>query len=70
MYFIDFAAKYGLEYIVIDAGWYQPGDLLTQIPAMDMPALVQYGVSKHVGIISVDIVGPAGQAVDARDGAV
>src|SRR5207249_1498510 len=32
-YFIDFAAKYGLEYVVIDAGWYRPGDLLSPQPA-------------------------------------
>lgn len=50
-YFIDFAGKYGLEYVVIDAGWYEPGDLLSPRPTMDIKALVQYGASKHVGII-------------------
>jgi alpha-glucosidase len=50
-YYIDFAAKYGLEYVVIDAGWYVTGDLLTQIPTMDIPALVQYGKAKNVGVI-------------------
>jgi alpha-glucosidase len=50
-YFIDFAAKNGIPYIVLDEGWYKLGDLLTQAPGIDVPALVQYGASKGVGII-------------------
>jgi alpha-glucosidase len=40
-----------LEYIILDDGWYKLGDLLTQAPEMDVPALVQYGATKNVGII-------------------
>jgi alpha-glucosidase len=50
-YFIDFAAKNGLPYIILDEGWYKLGDLLTQAPGIDVPGLVQYGASKNVGII-------------------
>jgi alpha-glucosidase len=50
-YFIDFAAKHGIPYIVLDEGWYKLGDLLTQSPGIDVPALVQYGASKNVGVI-------------------
>ena len=50
-YFIDFAAKNKLEYVVIDAGWYMPGNLLMQQPDMDIPALVQYGASRNVGVV-------------------
>ena len=50
-YFIDFAAKNKLEYVVIDAGWYMPGSLLTPQPDMDIPALVQYGASRNVGVV-------------------
>jgi alpha-glucosidase len=50
-YFIDFAAKNGIPYIVLDEGWYKLGDLLTQSPDIDVPALVQYGAAKNVGII-------------------
>jgi len=52
-YYIDFAAKHGLEYIILDEGWYNPksGDMLTVIPELDLPALVQYGKQKNVGII-------------------
>lgn len=52
-YYIDFAAEHGLEYIILDEGWYTPksGDMLTVIPEIDLPALVQYGKQKNVGII-------------------
>ena len=52
-YYIDFASKYGLEYIVLDEGWYDPksGDMLTTIPEIDLPELVAYGQQKNVGIV-------------------
>jgi alpha-glucosidase len=50
-YFIDFAAKYGIEYIILDEGWYKRGDLLTVVPALNMAELIAYGKEKHVGII-------------------
>ena len=52
-HYIDFAAQQGLEYIILDEGWYTPksGDMLTVIPEIDLPALVRYGQQKNVGII-------------------
>ncbi len=52
-YYIDFAAKHGLEYIILDEGWYDPksGDMLTVIPDLNLPELVRYGQQKDVGII-------------------
>ena len=52
-YYIDFASRNGLEYIVMDEGWYDPksGDMLTTIPAIDLPELVAYGKNKGVGIV-------------------
>jgi alpha-glucosidase len=50
-YFIDFASKNGIPYVILDEGWYKLGDLLTQAPNIDVPALVQYGASKNVGIV-------------------
>lgn len=52
-YYIDFAAKQGLEYIILDEGWYVPksGDMLTVIPELDLKELVDYGKQKNVGII-------------------
>ena len=52
-YYIDFASRNGLEYIVMDEGWYDPksGDMLTTIPAIDLPELVAYGKKKGVDIV-------------------
>jgi alpha-glucosidase len=50
-YYIDFAAKFGIEYIILDEGWYKIGDLLTPNPDMDIPEIVKYGNEKNVGII-------------------
>lgn len=52
-YHIDFASKFGLEYVVLDEGWYDPksGDMLTTVPEINLPELIQYGKQKGVGII-------------------
>ena len=50
-YYIDFAAKYGLEYIILDEGWYVLGDLTKIVEGMDMEELFRYAKSKNVGII-------------------
>lgn len=50
-YYIDFAAKHGIEYVILDEGWYPLGDLLKQEPGIDVPELVAYGKSRNVGII-------------------
>ena len=52
-YHIDFASRYGLEYIILDEGWYDSsrGDIMNAIPAVDLPALIEYGRQKNVGII-------------------
>ncbi len=50
-YYIDFAAKYGLEYIILDEGWYKLGDLMAINPEIDMEALLAYAKQKNVGVI-------------------
>lgn len=50
-YYIDFAAKYGIEYIILDEGWSDPADLFLIAPDMDMDALFSYAREKQVGII-------------------
>ena len=52
-YYIDFASRNGLEFIVLDEGWYDPksGDMLTVIPELDLPELIVYGKSKGVEIV-------------------
>lgn len=50
-YYIDFASKYGLDYIIIDEGWYKLGNLLEAVPAMNIEEIVAYGKQKNVGVI-------------------
>jgi len=50
-YYIDFASQYGIDYIILDEGWYVLGDLMDVKPAIDVKELVEYGKKKDVGII-------------------
>lgn len=52
-HYIDFAAENHLDFVILDEGWYHPGkgDMLTVIPELDLPALVEYGRSKGVKLI-------------------
>lgn len=50
-YFIDFASKYNIEYVVIDDGWSEAWDVTKVIPEMDMEELIAYGKKKNVDLI-------------------
>ncbi|MCK5784823.1 MAG: glycoside hydrolase family 97 protein, partial [Desulfobacterales bacterium] len=50
-YYIDFAAEYGIENILLDEGWYVLGDMSAVVPEIDMEEIIAYGKSKNVGII-------------------
>jgi alpha-glucosidase len=55
-HFIDFAAEFGLEYVLIDAGWYGDhrdggADITQAIPEMDLPGLAAYAKGKNVGLL-------------------
>ncbi|MBQ9186159.1 MAG: glycoside hydrolase family 97 protein [Bacteroidales bacterium] len=52
-YYIDFAAKYGIEYVILDEGWAvnKKTDLMLVIPEIDLPMLSQYAQDKGVGLI-------------------
>lgn len=50
-YYIDFASKYGIEYVILDEGWYVLGDVLKVAPGMDMAELTAYARAKNVGLI-------------------
>ena len=58
--FIDFAAANGLEYMLIDAGWYVEGpagvgdaaaDVTRTIEAIDLPGLIAYAGARNVGLL-------------------
>jgi len=50
-YYIDFAAQYGLEYIVMDEGWYHLGNVLDVVPDINVEEIIAYGKSKKVDVI-------------------
>ncbi|WP_342331285.1 glycoside hydrolase family 97 protein [Pedobacter sp. FW305-3-2-15-E-R2A2] len=50
-YFIDFAARNGIEYINLDEGWSDQFDLMKITDKLDMPELIRYAKEKKVGII-------------------
>ena len=50
-HYIDFAAENGIEYVILDEGWYKLGDLMTQMPGIDMEAIADYARQKKVGLV-------------------
>lgn len=50
-HYIDFASENGLEYIILDEGWYRKGTVLESIPEIDIPELCRYAESRNVGVI-------------------
>ncbi len=57
--YVDFAHEMGLDYILIDEGWYQgsstrskPGaDVTKPIAAVDMPAIIKYAKARNVRVM-------------------
>ncbi len=50
-YYIDFAAKYGIEYIVLDEGWHHLDNVLNIVPDINVKEIIDYGKSKNVDVI-------------------
>lgn len=50
-FYIDFASRYGIEYIILDEGWSVPADVFQINPDMDLEELFAYAKEKNVGII-------------------
>ena len=51
-YYIDFASKFGINYIVMDEGWAKSTtDPYTPNPKVDVKELIRYGKTKNVDII-------------------
>lgn len=49
-YYVDFAAKSGFEYMMVDAGWSDFGDITKMNGKVDIPELVKYAAAKNVKI--------------------
>lgn len=51
-YYIDFASKFGIPYIIMDEGWaMSTRDPYTPNPKVDVHELIRYGKEKNVGIV-------------------
>ena len=51
-YFIDFAAKYGLEYILLDEGWSASTlNIVETQPGLDLQEIIAYGRERGVGVV-------------------
>ncbi len=49
-YYVDFAAKSGFPYMLIDAGWSVRGDITKMNGKVDVPEVVRYAAAKHVKV--------------------
>lgn len=50
-YYIDFAQKNGIEYVIFDEGWSVSLKIMEINPDVDVPALIRYADERGVGII-------------------
>ena len=52
-YYIDFAAKYNFDYVLIDDGWYSyhNRNVMDANPALDIPMLCEYAKSKNIKLL-------------------
>ena len=50
-YYIDFASRHHIPYIIMDEGWYKLGNMTERVPGVDVKAIADYGKEKNVGVI-------------------
>ncbi|MGN6602681.1 MAG: glycoside hydrolase family 97 protein [Ginsengibacter sp.] len=50
-YYIDFASRNHIPYIIMDEGWYKLGNMTERVPGVDVKAIADYGKQKNVGVI-------------------
>jgi len=49
-YLVDFAARSGFEYVLVDAGWSDRTDITRYRDTVDIPEIIRYARAKGVGI--------------------
>lgn len=49
--YVDFAARHGVEYILMDEGWSRQLDIRCFNPAVDVKAVIDYAAERGVGVI-------------------
>jgi len=52
-YYIDFASRHGIEYVILDEGWSVnlKADLMQVVPEIDLKLLIDYATERGVGLI-------------------
>ena len=52
-YYIDFAARHGIEYVILDEGWAvnKKADLMQVVPEINLEQLVAYASERGVGLV-------------------
>lgn len=50
-YYIDFAARYNIEYVLLDEGWCDTRDLMKQSPGINVAELAVYAKQKNVNLL-------------------
>ncbi len=64
-YFIDFAARFGIEYILLDEGWsVSTLNIKEPRPEIDMQELIRYGREKGVGVVLWTLWNPMKQDLE------
>lgn len=65
-YYIDFAARFGLDYVILDEGWSRTTtDVSAPRKGIDVPELARYGAGKGVGIILWSLWRPIDEKMDS-----
>ena len=52
-YYIDFASRNGIEYVILDEGWAvnMQADLFQVVPEIDLPMLAEYAAKRNVKLV-------------------
>jgi alpha-glucosidase len=50
-YYIDFAKRFGMQYVMLDAGWSDYNDLFKITPGLDLEELAAYARYKNIGLM-------------------
>lgn len=50
-YYIDFASRFGMQFVMLDAGWSDYNDLLNITPGLDLEELATYAKVKNINLV-------------------
>ena len=50
-YYIDFASRFGMQFVMLDAGWSDYNDLFNITPGLDLEEIASYAKTKNINLI-------------------